>query len=306
MPLRSLGMWIGQAQRATASGERIFQVMDEPEEVADRPDAIELPPGRGDVRFEGVSFEYLDGRPVLHDVDLDVPAGRTVALIGHTGSGKTTLTSLVPRFYDATDGPGDDRRPRRPRPDARLAPPRDRRHLAGSVPLLGDRAREHRVRRRRPPAGGGRGGRARGPGARVHRAAAAGLRHGDRRARDHALRRPAPAARDRPRARGRPAHPDPRRRDRVGRRLDRGADPRSACAARWPAGRRSSSPTACRRSRSPTRSSSSTDGRIAARGTHERADRDEPGLPRDLRARPARAPVRGRGRGPRRGGGGGA
>ncbi len=103
-PLRSLGMWIGQAQRATASGERIFQVMDEPEEVADSPEAIELPPGPGAVRFEGVSFEYLPGRPVLEDVELDIASGRTVALIGHTGSGKTTLTSLVPRFYDATAG----------------------------------------------------------------------------------------------------------------------------------------------------------------------------------------------------------
>jgi ATP-binding cassette subfamily B protein len=104
LPLRSLGMWIGQAQRATASGERIFQVIDEPQEVADRDGAVELPAGRGDVRFEGVSFEYLDGRPVLREIDLAVPAGRTIALIGHTGSGKTTLTSLVPRFYDVTAG----------------------------------------------------------------------------------------------------------------------------------------------------------------------------------------------------------
>jgi ATP-binding cassette subfamily B protein len=103
-PLRSLGMWIGQAQRATASGERIFQVMDEPEEIADRPDATLLGPGPGRVQFEHVSFEYLPGRPVLQDVDLDISAGRTVALIGHTGSGKTTLTSLVPRFYDVTAG----------------------------------------------------------------------------------------------------------------------------------------------------------------------------------------------------------
>ncbi len=103
-PLRSLGMWIGQSQRATASGERIFQVMDEPEEIAERPDAVELPPGDGELRFENVSFEYLEGRPVLEGVTLDVPAGRTVALIGQTGSGKTTLTSLVPRFYDATSG----------------------------------------------------------------------------------------------------------------------------------------------------------------------------------------------------------
>ena len=104
MPLRSLGMWVGQAQRATASGERIFQVMDEPEEIADRPGAIELPEGGGDLRFEGVGFEYMDGRPVLHDIDLEIEPGKIIALIGHTGSGKTTLTSLVPRFYDVTSG----------------------------------------------------------------------------------------------------------------------------------------------------------------------------------------------------------
>jgi ABC-type multidrug transport system fused ATPase/permease subunit len=105
MPLRSLGMWIGQAQRATASGERIFQIMDEPEEIAERPGAVDLPAGgRGHVRFENVTFEYMPGRPVLEAVDLDLPPGRTVALIGHTGSGKTTLTALVPRFYDVTSG----------------------------------------------------------------------------------------------------------------------------------------------------------------------------------------------------------
>ena len=104
MPLRSLGMWIGQSQRATASGERIFQIMDEPEDIAERPGAAELPPGGGHLRFEDVVFEYLEGRPVLDGVTLDVPAGRTIALIGQTGSGKTTLTSLVPRFYDVTSG----------------------------------------------------------------------------------------------------------------------------------------------------------------------------------------------------------
>ena len=103
-PLRSLGMWIGQAQRATASGERIFQVIDEPEDVTDRPKASDLPAGGGHIRFENVSFEYLAGRPVLDNIDLDVPAGRTIALIGHTGAGKTTLTSLVPRFYDVSSG----------------------------------------------------------------------------------------------------------------------------------------------------------------------------------------------------------
>ncbi len=104
MPLRMLGMWIGQAQRATASGERIFEVMDEPEDVADRPDAHELPPGPGRVAYRSVGFEYAPGRPVLRAVDLELEPGRTVALIGHTGSGKTTLAALVPRFYDVTTG----------------------------------------------------------------------------------------------------------------------------------------------------------------------------------------------------------
>ena len=104
MPLRMLGMWIGQAQRATASGERIFEVIDESEDVTDAPEARELPPGDGHVVFEGASFAYAQGGTVLDDIDLVVEPGLTVALIGHTGSGKTTLASLVPRFYDVTSG----------------------------------------------------------------------------------------------------------------------------------------------------------------------------------------------------------
>ena len=104
MPLRQLGMWIGQAQRATASGERIFQVIDEPEEIADAPDAYELPPGPGRVAFENVTFGYDPDRPVLRDLDLELEAGRVVALIGHTGAGKTTTAALVPRFYDVQRG----------------------------------------------------------------------------------------------------------------------------------------------------------------------------------------------------------
>jgi ATP-binding cassette, subfamily B, bacterial len=104
MPLRMLGMWIGQSQRATASGERIFQILDEPEEIADRPGAVELPPGEGRIAFEGVSFGYDPERPVLEAIELEVDPGRSIALIGHTGSGKTTLTALVPRFYDVTAG----------------------------------------------------------------------------------------------------------------------------------------------------------------------------------------------------------
>ncbi len=104
MPLRMLGMWIGQAQRATASGERFFEVIDAPEEVADDAGAGELPPGPGRVVFTGVGFGYDADRPVLSGIDLEIEAGSTVALIGASGSGKTTLASLVPRFYDVGEG----------------------------------------------------------------------------------------------------------------------------------------------------------------------------------------------------------
>ena len=103
-PLRMLGMWIGEGQRATASGERIFQIIDEPEEIGDSPGAGVLPDGPGRVRFEGVSFGYESGRTVLDGIELELEPGTTVALIGHTGSGKTTLASLIPRFYDVSAG----------------------------------------------------------------------------------------------------------------------------------------------------------------------------------------------------------
>ena len=104
VPLRSVGMWVGQYQRAMASGERIFEILDVDRDILERPDAGPLPEGPGHIRLEGVEFGYEPGRPVLRDVDLDVAPGTTVALIGPTGCGKTTLTALIPRFYDVAAG----------------------------------------------------------------------------------------------------------------------------------------------------------------------------------------------------------
>jgi ABC-type multidrug transport system fused ATPase/permease subunit len=103
-PLRSMGMWVGQYQRAMASGERVFEVLDEDRDVVERPGARPLPDGPGELAFHSVGFGYEDGREVLSDIELEIEAGQTVALIGPTGCGKTTLTALIPRFYDVQRG----------------------------------------------------------------------------------------------------------------------------------------------------------------------------------------------------------
>ena len=104
VPLRSIGMWVGQYQRAIASGERIFEVLDYERDILDNPGAEPLRAGPGQIRMAGVRFGYDAERPVLHDIELDIAPGRTVALIGPTGCGKTTLTTLIPRFYDVQAG----------------------------------------------------------------------------------------------------------------------------------------------------------------------------------------------------------
>ncbi len=105
MPFQMLGMMIMMGQRASASAHRIYEILDEPAEVADRPGATDLVECRGDVRFRSVTFRYTpDGPPVLEGFDLHLPPGQTVALVGRTGSGKSTVARLIERFYDATEG----------------------------------------------------------------------------------------------------------------------------------------------------------------------------------------------------------
>jgi len=104
-PMRTLGIMLGLAQRATAAGARVYQILDREPRIVSEPEARGLPPGSGHVELHGVTLEYEGAhRPALHDVDLDVPAGTTVALVGATGSGKTTLVQLIPRLYDVSAG----------------------------------------------------------------------------------------------------------------------------------------------------------------------------------------------------------
>ena len=103
-PMRGLGMALGLAQRAVAAGTRVFELLDRAPRLVAAPDAEPLPAGGGRVEFRGVTFGYDGGEPVLRDIDLDVEAGRTVALVGPTGSGKTTLVMLIPRLYDVDRG----------------------------------------------------------------------------------------------------------------------------------------------------------------------------------------------------------
>jgi ABC-type multidrug transport system fused ATPase/permease subunit len=104
-PMRTLGISLGLAQRATASGARIYQILDREPRITAPAGAPPLPAGAGHVELRGASLQYEGANvPALHDVWLDVPAGTTVALVGATGSGKTTLVALIPRLYDVTAG----------------------------------------------------------------------------------------------------------------------------------------------------------------------------------------------------------
>ena len=218
-------------QSAVAGAERIFQIMDETPEPADRPDALPVDDPRGDIRIRHVTFGYDPSRPVIKDLSLDVPAGTRVAVVGATGSGKTTLINLLARFYDVDAGSieldGHDLR------DYRLHGPRGLRRAFGVVlqdPSLFSvsvcrqhrlRARQGRLHARGDPRGGEDGG-----CQRLHRAPARRVRHRARAGRRHALAGRAAAAHHRPRRARRRPNRHPGRGDQLGGHRHRAAHPR--------------------------------------------------------------------------------
>jgi len=103
-PVRRFGMILPALANASAAGERIFEILDAALELKDAPDAISLPSIRGLVRFQNVSFSYFQRHMVLEDVSFEALPGQVIALLGQTGSGKSSIISLIPRFYDPTAG----------------------------------------------------------------------------------------------------------------------------------------------------------------------------------------------------------
>ena len=105
LPIAQLGIIVTQFGQAAASATRIFEILDAKSDVIDKPGAPALPPVKGEIAFENVTFRYIgEGKPVLQNVSFTAHPGQTVALLGATGSGKTSIINLLPRFYDPTEG----------------------------------------------------------------------------------------------------------------------------------------------------------------------------------------------------------
>ena len=104
MPVRMSGMIVNSYARAASGGQRLFEILDMPSEVVEKPNAKEMPRVKGHVRFDNVSFGYEENKPVLRNINLELEAGKVVALLGAPGSGKSTVANLLPRFYEVGSG----------------------------------------------------------------------------------------------------------------------------------------------------------------------------------------------------------
>ena len=264
-PIQQLSQLYTTYQAGMAALDKIFELLDQEPDLVDGEHELPRAARRDRVRRRRLLLRHEDTGEALCHIDLTVPPGQTVALVGATGAGKSTLAKLVARFYDPTSGrilvDGHDLRD----VGGVLAALADGDRAPGGVPVQRHDRRQHRVRPCRRHARGGRGGRAGGRRPRLHHRAGERLRHRGRRARRPALRRPAPARRVRPRADRRPAHPRARRGDLERRHPHRDRRSRTACGACSAAAPRSSSPTASRRSSAPAGSWCSTTGGSSSR-----------------------------------------
>ena len=203
-----------QIQTSLALFQRIFEYLDLPVDITEPDEPVHLDQVKGEIRFEDVEFRYDgQGAPILDAIDVEVPAGGSLAVVGPTGSGKSTLSYLVPRLYDVTGGrvtlDGVDVRDL----DFDTLARRGRRRLPGDVPLPRLGRREPAVRQTGRHRRGAVRGRARGTDPRPHRRAARRLRHGRRRTGPPLLRGREAAPRHRPHHPARPARTRPGRGD---------------------------------------------------------------------------------------------
>ena len=197
MPIRGLGWMVMMVPRAATAGVRIFEILDQESDVQDRPGAVAVQNPQGHLRFRNVSFAYDPRSPVLNDIEIEAQPGELIALLGRTGSGKSTIVNLVPRFYDVTAGTVEfDGR------DVRDWPLQGLRRQVAIVQqevflFAATLKREHRLRAARRDAGGDRSGGDAGAHPPLHLAAAGRLRHVGGRARGQLLGRAEAADRDR-------------------------------------------------------------------------------------------------------------
>ena len=193
-----LGFAYREIRNALVNMESMFGLMDVPAEIADKPGAPALKVAGGEIVFDHVDFHYEKARPILHDVSFRVAPGDTVAIVGSSGAGKSTVSRILFRFYDVAVGQRPDRRPGHPRRHP-VEPARgDRRGAAGHRAVQRHDLLQHLLRPARRHARGGRAGGAAGAHPRLHHGPAAGLRVDRGRARPETVGRREAARGDRP------------------------------------------------------------------------------------------------------------
>ena len=224
MPITQLSGIANMIQLTIVSAERVFELLDEPEETPDAADATVIASPRGAVQFDDVSFRYKEDVPLIDDMSLDIAPGQMIAIVGPTGAGKTTLVNLLMRFYDVDSGAI-----RVDGVDIRELKRGALRRMFGMVLqdtwlFSGHDSREHRLRPRARERGRDREGREGGAGRSLHPDAARELRHADQRGGEQPVAGAEAAADDRARVPRRSGDPDSRRSHQQRRHAHRGAD----------------------------------------------------------------------------------